>query len=159
MWSELKDRLKGEVVVLGVGNRMRGDDAAGSVLAERLGRRVAVPVIDGGETPEECTGKLKAAQPDTVLVLDAVDFGAEAGACALIRAEGLGRATGVSTHSPPLSILAKYLHAETGADFVFLGIQPRNRGVGGSLSEQVSRTLAVAEEALVDILGAQRKMD
>ena len=159
MWRELRNRLKGNVAVLGVGNRMRGDDGAGSVLAERLSRRVAVPVVDGGETPEHYTGELKAAEPDTVLVLDAVDFGAEAGACALIPAEQMRQATSVSTHSPPLSILATYLQAETDADFVFLGIQPRNRGVGAPLSEQVSRALVLVEEGLAKVLGAQRKMD
>jgi Ni,Fe-hydrogenase maturation factor len=69
------------------------------------------------------------------------------------------QATSVSTHSPPLSILATYLQAETDADFVFLGIQPRNRGVGAPLSEQVSRALVLVEEGLAKVLGAQRKMD
>ena len=37
------------ILLLGVGNRLRGDDAVGSLLVERLQGRVDIPMIDAGD--------------------------------------------------------------------------------------------------------------
>ena len=53
MLEELQQRTQNKkVLILGIGNRLRGDDAVGSILAERLAKKLDVPIIDEGNVPE-----------------------------------------------------------------------------------------------------------
>ena len=68
-----------KVVVVGVGNAVRGDDAAGLVVAERVRRRAA-DGVDVVECEQEPTRLLDAwAGADLALVVDASLSGAEPG--------------------------------------------------------------------------------
>jgi hydrogenase maturation protease len=78
--SDLKSILKGRVTTLGFGNRLWGDDGAGSVLAERLkAANPDAPIFDGGMVPENYLEKVAATYPDTILLIDAADFGGQPG--------------------------------------------------------------------------------
>jgi Ni,Fe-hydrogenase maturation factor len=53
MFDELQRRLEGKrSVLLAVGNAMRGDDALGPTLADRLQGKVSATIVDAGEVPE-----------------------------------------------------------------------------------------------------------
>ena len=66
-------------VVIGVGNRMRGDDAAGVAVAERLRPRVpaGVEVVACDEEPSRLMDAWEGA--DTAVLVDAVTSGSPAG--------------------------------------------------------------------------------
>jgi len=144
--------LKGPVMVLGVGNRLRADDGAGSLLAERLGRRLEGDVLDCGEVPENYTQNVKERRPRTVLLVDAVELGWEAGALAAFRGEELKGTRSPSTHNPSLGLLAQYLEAETGAEIFLLGIQAKRTAFGEQMSQEVARTVEILEEVLASCL-------
>ena len=150
--DQLRQLLAGRVCVLGIGNRCRRDDGAGSLLAERLGRRTGAAVIDAGAVPENYLEKVARSHPDTILIVDAVDFGGTAGDQRIFEPESIAFA-GLSTHALTLRLAADFLKARTRARLTLLAIQPADIGWGAGLSEEVSRSVGVVEESLLAILG------
>ena len=157
---ELSPRLGGSVVVMGVGNPDRGDDGAGLLVAERLaealrggalpdGRRVTV--LMAGEVPESYLGPAAQARPDTVLLVDAADLGAEPGSAAVLEPEEL-REGAVFTHRTPLALLSKFLRRETGADVLLLAVQPRSVEWGDAMSPEVEEAAAHLADILASAL-------
>jgi len=149
--SRLKRLLEGRVIVLGVGNRCRRDDGAGSLLAEQLDERTGVQVIDAGAVPENYVEKVARSRPDTILILDAADFGGAPGDLRILEPELVGP-SGVSTHVLSLQIIADFLKARTQARLAVLAIQPADIGLGTELSEEVSRAVELLKEALISAL-------
>lgn len=160
------------VVVLGVGNRLRGDDAIGCVLCDelrnrgdctglrRLERRGLSPsgdsescpdsihVIDCGDTPENYVEPVAKLAPRRILVIDCCAFGAEAGEFRLFsRPEIEELSYGLlSTHTLPLSLTVELLSVETGAAIELLGIQPERIEFGTELSPAVQSALPALVE-------------
>jgi hydrogenase 3 maturation protease len=129
--------LAGTLTILGFGNRLWRDDGAGSVLAERLKAACPeAPVFDGGMVPENYLEKIAALEPDFIVLVDAADFGSEAGECKTFSGEDLAF-TGLSTHAGSPRMLAAYLEARTGAEVKMLAIQPGDVGEGSELSPEV----------------------
>lgn len=149
--SRLKRVLEGRVVVLGVGNRCRRDDGAGSLLAEQLDGQTGLEAIDAGAVPENYLEKVARLQPDTILILDAADFGGAPGDLRILEPELVGP-SGVSTHVLSLQIIADFLKARTQARLAVLAIQPADIGLGTELSEEVSRAINLLKEALISAL-------
>jgi hydrogenase 3 maturation protease len=138
----LAARAGRQTVVVGIGNPHRGDDAAGCLVARNLrdsaqsARFPRLKVVEAEEVPESFLGLIVRPRPDTVILVDAVELGEPPGTAALLEVEDLeDRAS--STHSPPLSLVAHYIRAQTGADVFLLGIQPGERGLGTSPSVEV----------------------
>ncbi|ASJ14499.1 hydrogenase 3 maturation endopeptidase HyCI [Thermococcus radiotolerans] len=142
------------VVVCGIGNEVRGDDAFGILVAERLKELVKNPnvlILNCGEVPESYTGKITKFEPDLVVFVDAVDFGGEHGEVILADPEGtLGEA--VSTHSLPLKVLVGYLKTRLNAEFVLLGCQPAVLGLFQEPSEVVVERAEVLAESMAGVL-------
>jgi hydrogenase 3 maturation protease len=156
MLELLKDILRGSVVVLGVGNTQKGDDGAGSVLAARFqGVRVdempRLTVIDAGTTPENHLEKIVRAGPDTVLIVDAADFGGSPGEIGVFDAENIAEG-GISTHALSLDMTREYVRSRLPSAWVWLlAIQPI-RLHGPELSGPVKESCDLIESALTDLL-------
>ena len=141
------------VAVLGVGNLMRSDDAAGVLVARALSGCTCatntdrVLIIEAGHAPENRTGELRRFAPDVVLVIDAADMGETPGAIQWIREESIDGMS-ASTHSLPLSMLAHYLRMDLGCSVALLGIQINSNEIG----ENVSREVLQAVNEIVDEL-------
>lgn len=143
----IEERLgAGRAAIVGVGNRLRGDDGAGSRVAERLEGAVGALVFDAETVPENYLGALLEAGVGTVLFVDAADHGAPAGACCLAPARDLA-ARGASTHAPSIALLAGLLAAR-GIDAWLLGIQPATTAPGATLSPAVERAVRETAAAL-----------
>ena len=149
--SRLKRHLFGRVVVLGVGNRLRCDDGAGSWLAEQLAGRPALHAIDAGAVPENHLERVVRSNPDTVLILDAVDFGGAPGDMRILDPESVV-ASGFSTHTLSLQIAAEFLKARTQARVALLAIQPADVGMGTRMSAEMSRSLELLKGTLLAVL-------
>ncbi len=144
-----------KVVVMGVGNDLRGDDGVGVLLAERLEDRVPVKVFVAFDLPEDYAVKAADLRPELVLILDAADFGGEPGQVRLIRAQDIPPTPGV-THRPSLEMVAHFLELDAGADTWVVGVQPdmTRVGLGDEMGEPVRRTVDALEEMLAELLGA-----
>lgn len=149
--TELSRRLKGTVLLIGVGNTLRGDDGAGPALIGLLEGKVRAALLDAGEVPESYTGRILAAKADTIAVIDAADFGAAPGDAAILEAEDLADC-GVSTHRMPLRVFFSYLRASGSADIFALGIQPAQTGFGTPMSAEVAESVNALAELLQDLL-------
>ncbi|NJE48991.1 hydrogenase 3 maturation endopeptidase HyCI [Thermococcus sp. 9N3] len=142
------------VVVCGIGNDIRGDDAFGVLVAERLKELLDNPnvlVLNCGEVPENYTGKIANFKPDLVVLVDAVDFGGDVGEYIIADPEGtLGEA--ISTHGLPLKFVTQFMKTMVNAEFVLIGCQPGSTGLFQEPSELIKRRAERLAELLAGIL-------
>ena len=143
-----KDAKK--VLICGIGNDTRGDDAFGVYVVEKLKEMISnqkVVFLNCGEMPESYTGKIIRENPSHVVFIDAVHFEGKPGEIVLADPEGtLGEA--FSTHKMPLKLLVRYLKQYTRAKFILIGAQPKQTGLFVEMSEE----LRESAERLVKIL-------
>lgn len=140
--------FEGRIAVIGIGNRLWGDDGAGPELLKRLkegwenheprlnsqGERF---FIDAGESPEDWFIRILDLKPDLILVIDAIDLQAEPGSIALLESEALPEAFCCSTHRLPLRSLL-HLWEKSGSRTLVLAIQPKELMFGEDLSSEVN---------------------
>lgn len=155
------------VVVLGIGNELRGDDAAGIAVARQMkeigdwgletGDKQSLIssllVIDGGHAPENQTGPIRRFGPHLVLLVDAAFVGDGPGAIELIAWQ---ETTGLSatTHTMPPYMLAQYLVAELDCEVALLGIQPQQLDMGVGLSKPVQTAVDAVAAGLREVVEA-----
>ncbi len=154
METQLKDQLahfiEGRVCLLGIGNRYHHDEAVGPYLAEALETRPDYDVIDAGITPEDYIETTAHKHPDTILMVDATDFGGEPGEVRLLYPEHVNY-SGVSKQAGSLRMLAEFLQSRTHARIGLIAVQPADLSDGKGLSPSVSKTLDDLLDTLPDI--------
>lgn len=142
--------LKGRLVIVGMGDRMKADDGAGSLIAEKLAKVVKrrdVKIIDAGNAIENYVGIIEKFKPDKVVVIDAVDFGGKPGEIRTFKCEELQELT-TSTHSFSLPLLLNHIHSRAGATCKVIGIQPGKI----ALYERMSLEVEKAVKEIADLI-------
>ncbi len=132
-----------KIVVMGIGNEMRGDDGLGSILAQKLSMNLEnknIIVFDGKTVPENFTGAIKRETPSHLIFLDAVEMNEAPGHIRLVAKEEIANYS-ISTHAMPLSFLIKYLESTTHAKIMLLGIQPKTMDLIYEISPEVQESL------------------
>lgn len=137
----LRDYLgEGErrIVLVGVGNPMRGDDGVGVRIIERLEAMGldGVMLLNAETAPEAFIGKVESHEPTHVLLLDAANFGGLPGEARLIDSEHIG-GQAVSTHSLPLNIFVGYVEKSLGVTVLLLGVQPKTVTFGEEMTPEL----------------------
>lgn len=137
------------VAIVGVGNALRGDDAVGPIVIERLGEVAGARLFDAGPAPENFLDPITELAPDRILFVDACDFRAAPGEFRVFGMPEIERLSAglVSTHTLPLTMTAQ-LFAAGGARVSLLGIQPRSLEFGSTLSEPVEQSLSAVLAAV-----------
>lgn len=139
--TKLKNRLQGKVSIVGIGNRLRGDDGVGPEIIKRVENPLpSLLLFDVGEAPENYLGKIVKQKPDAIVFIDAVDFDAPPGTIKVVETDDI-RNESLSTHNVSLNLVAKYLQKETSADVFLLGIQPETTEFGREISRPVREGL------------------
>lgn len=139
--TKLKNRLQGKVSIVGMGNRLRGDDGVGPEIIKRLNSPLpGLLLFDVGEAPENYLGKIVKQKPDIIILIDAVDFNAPPGTIKVMEKDDI-KDESLSTHNVSLNLIAKYLNKETSADVFVLGIQPETTEFGREISRPVREGL------------------
>ncbi|MDD2689870.1 MAG: hydrogenase maturation protease, partial [Candidatus Omnitrophica bacterium] len=123
--EHLKSHLQGKVLILGIGNTLRSDDGVGSILASRIKDKVPYIVYDAGSSPENYLGKIIKDKPDSIIIVDAVDFGALPGSYKVQDADEFKPVNLFSTHNASLTLAINYLQNNLKADIIILIIQPK----------------------------------
>ena len=141
------------VVIVGVGNPIRGDDAVGPRIIELMKSKPidGVLLLNTESVPEAFTGKVEKFKPTHVLLVDAANFRGMAGETKLINGEQIG-GQAVSTHSLPLNIFISYIEKSLDLSVLLLGIQPVSIGLGEPLSDPVKATAVSVADTLYQIL-------
>jgi len=183
-WREaISGQLKGaeRLFVLGVGNRRKGDDAAGSICVRLLAREVTprkrrtgavtagsgrprgcprkppieFQVLDAGESPESSTGLIREFRPTHVLIVDAALGGFPPGTIFIVDKEKISHED-ISTHRIPLVHLMRYLDETIGCRTILVGIEPQEIAWGKPVSPAVRAAAAGLAACLAQIGTAER---
>ncbi|MBM3475325.1 MAG: hydrogenase maturation protease [Armatimonadetes bacterium] len=134
------------LLVIGVGNTLRGDDGVGVRIAQALAERPLpehVTVLDGGTEGLDLLFHLETA--DRVILIDAANMGEAPGEAKVLEADRLAEAPGVgfsSTHGFGVAeVLA--LGRSVGIDphVTVVGIQPEDARLRDGLSESLARRM------------------
>ena len=132
------------IAMLGIGNELLGDDAAGVAVARALAPIFAGKdrflIIEGGLAPENFSGNLRRFKPDLVLLIDAAQMNETPGTIRWLDWEETSGLS-ASTHTLPPYILSKYLTSELGCRVALLGIQPEKMDLEAPLSPCVSKAV------------------
>jgi hydrogenase maturation protease len=139
--------LRGRVVLVGIGNPFRGDDAAGCLVARGVRGVPGIEVVESEDVPERDLLRIVAAKPDVVLLVDAVHLGASPGSMAILEPGTLVRYA-PTTHRVPLVLLASLIRRAAGADVVVLAIQPGQTAPGASVSPEVARSVTAVVDGI-----------
>jgi hydrogenase 3 maturation protease len=143
------------IAVVGVGQELLGDDAAGLAVCRRLqelaGDRWTATIIPAGPAPENCTAQLRQFAPDWVVLVDAARMQAAPGTVRWIPWEQ-AEAMGGSTHTLPLRLLSEYLSSSMVCRVSLLGIQPSETTLGAPLSPSVAEAVESVARGLAALL-------
>jgi len=153
MLEHLKSHLQGKVIILGIGNTLRSDDGAGSILAGRIQDKTPFLVWDAGLNPENYLNRIIKEKPDNLVIIDAADFGGKAGEFRVSEADQIQTSNLFSTHNASLSLLINYLQSHIKTNIIVLIIQPKAITLGDTLSPEVAATI----DSLYNFFYAQAK--
>ena len=140
--SKQLNRLRGsKTVLVGVGNTLKGDDGAGPLVCERLVGNVSAEVVDAGTVPENFIQPIIGKRPQSLLVIDAIDFAAAPGTISIFTPEQLD-STAFSTHTLSPRLFVDMIRRSISADVYFVGIQPLRMQLGQGVSAEVGEAIA-----------------
>ncbi len=117
------------LAILGIGNEMNGDDAAGLHVISTL-KQFQLPswitLFYCEKAPEHFLGKLYTQKPNRVIVIDAANLSGPPGAIGIIPTALISKQLNFSTHTLSLTLLADFLKPVTDDfDIMFIGIKPK----------------------------------
>jgi hydrogenase 3 maturation protease len=151
-------------IVLGIGNRLGGDDAAGTCVVDMLnpalralsaGRHrdkalfpIEIMAIDAGTAPESYTSVIRQHRPDLLILVDAADMGLPPGALRVIPPERISILS-FSTHHIPLSMFIPYVEEFCGR-VLLIGVQPQGTETGTGISKAVHKSVKKLADAILD---------
>jgi len=144
-------------IVLGIGNRLGGDDAAGTrvvdILSQRRHRAKAllpteIMAVDAGTAPESYTSVIRQHRPDLLILVDAADMGLPPGALRIITPEKISILS-FSTHHMPLSMFISYVEEFCGK-ILLVGVQPERTETGMGISKAVRKSVKKLAEAILE---------
>jgi hydrogenase 3 maturation protease len=141
----------GKVVVVGIGNTLRADDGAGSLVAERLRERYPDVVFNAAQAPENYLAPIRRADPDVVVLVDAADFGGSPGEVRAATPEDIDGLM-MGTHAAPLSMFMRVLKDETGADVMLLAVQAATTTLGADMTREVTDAVENLVSQLEELL-------
>ncbi len=127
------------VIILGMGNELRGDDGIGPMVIKSLKKEIRDPdveIIDCGVVPENFLSKIESFKPGKVIIIDAIDANKKPGTVHIIK-ELSNNQLALSTHRVPLSIMVEYLKKNAKVEVVLIGVQVKNTEFGSEMSNEV----------------------
>lgn len=155
VFPELKKWLQGVtgIAVLGVGSRIRGDDAVGPVIIDHLKGKVPsyVVLFDCETVPESFTGPIRRMAPSHVLIIDAAEMGLNPGGACVVNSESILESFS-STHALSLAILSDYITSGIGAKVLLLGIQPKDIRLGMEMTPELTKAAQSLSQNILSVL-------
>lgn len=151
MLEHLRKHLAGKVVIMGIGNTLKSDDAAGSCLAQRLAGKTPWTVYDAGSSPENYLGKIIKDRPDNIVIIDAADFSGRPGEYRLMEGPAARTTNMFSTHNASISLSVNYLqNSLQKVEILLLLIQPKSLAFGDKMTPEVCAGVDKLENWFLD---------
>jgi hydrogenase 3 maturation protease len=151
--KKLKKELakKPMVMILGIGNSMRGDDGFGPQVIKKLKQAgIKCTLINGGTVPESYSGLIIKTKPDLIIFLDCANFSGYPGELRIIKEKDIPCLC-LSTHQMPISFLTTYLQRETGAKILIIGVQGKEFGFG-EISKEIKESLEKLAQLFIELI-------
>ena len=145
------------IAVMGIGNEMMGDDAAGALVARELKKckmqkaECRIEIYETSTTPENFNGAIRKLGPDLVVMVDAADMNLEPGRIAFLDTKQMHTMMH-STHTLPLSFLAGYLEQMGTAKVIALGIQAGHIRLDQPMTREVAESVNLIVKTFADVL-------
>jgi hydrogenase 3 maturation protease len=145
------------IAVMGIGNEMMGDDAAGALVARELNQlriqnsEFRIQVYETSTTPENFNGAIRKLGPDLVVMVDSADMGMNPGTVAFLDTKQMHTMMH-STHTLPLSFLAGYLEQMGTARVIALGIQAGHIRLDQPMTREVAESVKLIVKTFADAL-------
>ena len=138
--KRLKELCSRNILIIGIGNTLKGDDGAGSVICQQLKETFPDRIIDAGTVPENYIQPIIDRSPEILLIIDAVDFGASGGDVKVFSPDEISSVT-FSTHSVSPRLFLDVICQSISPETYFLGIQPVQTGLNEPFSPEVNQTI------------------
>jgi hydrogenase 3 maturation protease len=148
---ERLNKLRGsEIVIVGIGNTLKGDDGVGPLVCRQLEGKTCAGLIDAATVPENYIQPIIKKAPQNLFVIDAIDFGAPTGRINIFRPEELNSIV-ISTHTLSPRLFVDMIAEAIKVNVYFVGIQPGQTQLGQPVCPQVSEALQWLVRTLADI--------
>jgi len=156
LFEQLNKLCDSPTIILGIGNILKGDDRAGPLVCEQLkAARISAELIDAGTVPENYIQRIIKKAPRTLLIIDAIDFGAEAGTIKVFKPQQLNSHI-ISTHTLSPRLFVDIIRRSIKVDVYFIGIQPAQTQLGQSVSPAVSLAIERLTGVLTEVFTPQQ---
>lgn len=155
--NHLSSALKGKVIIIGLGNTLMADDGIGIALTQRLKESLPYVVWNTATALENYLEKIIKEKPDTLIIIDAVDFGGSPGEIKLLSPLSLKTANLCSTHNISLSLAINYLQSNLKVDIIILAIQPKKISFSRRLSPELRKTLKILKNYFIEYAKKTKK--
>ena len=130
-----------KTIILGIGNVLKGDDALGPLVCERLkSERISAEVIDAATVPENYIQTIIKKSPHNLLIIDAIDFADSPGTIKIFETEQLNSLI-ISTHTLSPRIFIDMIRQSIVLNVFFIGVQPAQTQLGLTLSPEVKQAI------------------
>lgn len=151
----LRPPEEGTLLIITVGNTLRGDDAVGPYIGDTILNFLKLSLVspdririfNAGERPERALGEIEKLKASKVVIIDVANFGAKAGDIRLIDDKFIHDAA-LSTHRFPIKVIAKLIEDDFGIPVHFLGIQPKQTALGDKMSDEVK----TAADQIIEVI-------
>jgi len=155
--KEIADFLTGNWAILGIGNILRGDDSFGSVVVQKIRKRIgksciADKIFDGGIAPENYLGKLSALGIERLLIIDAAIFDSEAGALRFLDVGDFSTPL-PTTHGPTNFSLFQMVLPD--AKIKILSAMPQDTQIGAKMSDKMMNKADEVVSAIVKVVSSR----
>jgi len=129
-----------KLAIVGIGNELNGDDAAGVLVVKNLKSHLPLTdkmlLIEGSIAPENYTGSIRKFGPDWIWVFDAAQLEKKPGDVELIDLD-LVESVGSNTHRLPPTMFLSYLKMEINFQSFLFGINPESVEPFSDVSEPI----------------------
>ena len=149
------DALRGsKVLILGIGNIIKGDDGAGPAICEKLkSAKLCADVMDTGTVPENYIGPIIKRSPENLLIIDATDFDASPGSIKMFEPGQLS-SYAFTTHTLSPHLFVDMIKTEIDVEVYLIGIRPEHVELGQLLSESVKGAVETLCRCLEEVFAA-----
>ena len=145
----------GKIVILGIGNEIKGDDGLGPNIVWKLNdlfeKNDDVIVFDGGTVPENYTSLIRNEEPTHIILVDAVEMKKEPGYIRVVQKDEIAKYN-ISTHAMPISFLIKFMETTIDARIILVGMQPKNMELAEGISKEVEKSIEIVVNTLFELI-------
>lgn len=149
--SSLRGRIKGKVVILGIGNELRGDDGFGPYVADSLKGKINAALFNCGTAVENYYNPIVKERADVIILIDIINFQGPIGEIGVFNKDDILK-VGFSTHNISPRVFIEFLENSLKVDIIMIGVKPKSTAFGEGLSREVQESADILIDYFVKLI-------